>query len=367
MINDKKKVLVALSGGVDSSVAASLLKSEGHELMAVTLKTFCYQGTDASPKACCGLEGVNSARAVAAQLGIPHIVLDVAATFQDEVINDFINEYANGRTPNPCVRCNATVKIPFLLDKARSYGCTHLATGHYARVIEHDKDQWALHRGLDVKKDQAYFLWEIPPRVLPYLMLPVGDFSKEQIREKAAEINLVNAQKAESQEICFVPDGDYVNFLSQQLPADHPGFQPGKILDTQGQLIGQHQGYLGYTVGQRKGIGGGHGERLYVAAIDPEKRLVIAGVRSALHSDEVCVEKINIFCSELNTFKDLRVQIRHRAEEVPCHISAQSAERIVLKLDKSVYAVTPGQSAVVFSGDRLLFGGTIVLNKNYEL
>lgn len=363
MKNDKKKVLVALSGGVDSSVAASMLKSQGHELIAVTLKTFCYQGTDASPKACCGLEGVNSARAVAAQLCIPHLVLDVAASFQDEVIKDFINEYAEGRTPNPCVRCNATVKIPFLLEKARTYGCTHLATGHYARV-KHDKGEWALHRGLDVKKDQAYFLWEIPPWTLPYLMLPVGDFSKDQIREKADEINLVNAQKAESQEICFVPDGDYVNFLRQNLPADHPGFQPGNILDTNGQAIGRHQGYLGFTVGQRKGIGGGHGERLFVRAIDPEQRIVVAGVRSTLFSDEVYIEKINMFCSELSLFKGLKVQIRHRTEEVPCKITTQSDERIVLKLEKPVYAVTPGQSAVVFSGDRLLFGGTIVLNES---
>lgn len=358
MVDVPKKVLVALSGGVDSSVAALLLQEQGYEVMAVTLKTFCYQG-EAGPKACCGLEGITAARSVSAKLGMPHIVLDVSKTFQEEVIADFVKEYAAGRTPNPCVRCNATVKIPYLLEKARSYGCAYLATGHYASIAQPEPDQFLLHRGSDQKKDQSYFLWEVPSDVLPHLLLPVGTFTKPQIREIALEKKLVNAQRPESQEICFVPDGDYMNFLRQHLPEDHPGFLPGNIIGPNGKIIGKHNGYMNFTVGQRKGVGGGHGVKLYACRIDPATRDVHVGPRDTLMGKEFKVEKINSLIGLPNPGSEFMVQVRYNSTPVPCEVVSAQPNCWEIKLKESAYAISPGQSAVFFLNDNLVAGGTI--------
>jgi tRNA-specific 2-thiouridylase len=353
-----KKVMVALSGGVDSSVASILLKQQGYELMAVTLKTFCYQG-EAGPKACCGLEGVAAAKAVAAKLAMPHLVLDVAESFQKEVIENFINEYAAGRTPNPCVRCNATVKIPYLLNKARSYGCEFLATGHYANLLKTDENQILLRRGTDKAKDQSYFLWEVPARVWPHMLLPCGSFTKSEIRKIAVENDLVNAKRPESQEICFVPDGDYMNFLRRHLPADHPGFQPGEIIGPQGKVIGTHNGYMNYTVGQRKGIGGGQGIRLYVKRIDPKKRQVLTGIRDDLFGSNLKVEKINSLIGNPAVNEKFMVQVRYKSQPVCCHLTAVAENHWEARLEEPVYAISPGQSAVFYKDDLLVSGGTI--------
>lgn len=362
MSDSAKKVLVALSGGVDSSVAAILLQQQGYEVMAVTLKTFCYQG-EAGPKACCGLEGVAAAKAVAAKLGFPHMVLDVSESFQKEVIQDFVDEYASGRTPNPCVRCNATVKIPFLLDKARSYGCNYLATGHYAAITKNSAGNSLLHRGADQKKDQSYFLWEVPPKVLPHLLLPVGSFTKPQIRELAEKHGLANAQRPESQEICFVPDGDYMNFLRQHLPADHPGFQPGYIIGPRGEKLGRHDGYMNFTVGQRKGVGGGHGVKLYVCKIDPDTREVRVGPRETMMGNEFMVEKINTFIGLPPAGSEFMVQVRYKSMPVKCTIVSADASAWKVKLHEAVYAISPGQSAVFYQNDDLVAGGTITALK----
>ena len=359
MSTTNKKVLVALSGGVDSSVAAVLMKQQGYEVMAVTLKTFCYQG-ETGPKACCGLEGVNAARAVAAHLNIPHLVLDVAESFQKEVIEDFVEEYANGRTPNPCVRCNATVKIPFLLDKARSYGCSYLATGHYATTVESEPGQFMLRRGFDTKKDQSYFLWEVPSSVLPYLLLPVGGFTKPQIRQIAEENGLVNAQRPESQEICFVPDGDYMNFLRQHLPAEHPGFQPGLIIGPNGRTLAKHDGYMNFTVGQRKGVGGGHGIKLYVCRIDAKTREVHVGPREMLMGNKFVVAGMNSFIAPPEAGSEFKVQVRYKTAPVNCRLIYADSETWKVKLQEPVYAISPGQSAVFYQNDCLAAGGTIV-------
>ena len=356
------RVMVALSGGVDSAVAAALLRDQGCEVMGATLKTFCYAGTPDSPKVCCGLEGVAAARAVAAQLGIPHTVWDVAADFQREVIDNFVAEYAAGRTPNPCVRCNATVKIPAMLERARALGCTHLATGHYARCVADAAGALALERGLDVRKDQAYFLWQVPVDVLPWLLLPIGGLTKPQIRQIAAERGFPNAQKAESQEICFVPEGTYLSFLRAHLPADHPGFQPGPLMRTDGTLIGRHEGYLGYTIGQRRGLGGGHGRRLYVTRIDPATRTVFAGEEDDLLQDAFLLEEVNSFIGVPAEGLPVEVQIRHRFAPVAGTVVAVDGLRAwQVRLTTPARAVTPGQSAVLFHGPRVLAGGTIHL------
>ncbi|HNW35760.1 MAG TPA: tRNA 2-thiouridine(34) synthase MnmA, partial [Candidatus Ozemobacteraceae bacterium] len=327
MNRPKERVLVALSGGVDSSVTAALLKEAGHEVFSATLKTFCYAERGGGAKACCGLEGLAAARSAAAALGIPHTVFDVSQAFERDVIDDFTDEYAAGRTPNPCVRCNATVKIPWLLGKARSLGCTAIATGHYARIETVPEGGEGLFRGLDSAKDQAYFLWELPRDVLPHLRLPLGGMTKPQVRELARRFGLSNAEKPESQEICFVPDGDYVAFLRERLPAGHPGFQSGPIVDTAGNRLGTHTGYLGYTIGQRKGLGGGHGKRLFVTAIRPESRTVVVGEAEDIEGRTLRIDRVNsLLSAPLLREQIVAVQIRHRARAIQARISGISGD-----------------------------------------
>ncbi len=357
---EKKKILVALSGGVDSSVAAGLLVKEGHDVMAVTLKTFCYSNIEMGPKACCGLEGVSAAKAVAADLGIPHVVLDVSESFHKEVIEDFVSEYAAGRTPNPCVRCNATVKIPYLLEKARGYGCSHLATGHYAMISQLENGKTTLKRGKDQKKDQSYFLWEVPGNVLENLLLPVGGYEKSEIRKIASEMGFANAQKAESQEICFVPDGNYISFLKTQLPSDHPGLATGSIKDNEGKVVAKHDGYVSYTVGQRKGLGGGHGKRLYVSKIDPETKTVFLGDRDSLMGKRVRIERLNSYIGSPEPGTEFMVQLRYKSSAVACRILNADKDSWHIELKEPVYAISPGQSAVFYLGDLLVAGGRIV-------
>ncbi len=351
-------VMVAMSGGVDSSVAAALLLEQGHPVVGVTLKTFCYGEIPGGPKSCCGLDGIDEARAVAARLGFDHFVIDVSDRFHDEVIRDFVEEYAAGRTPNPCVRCNATVKIPFLLEKALSMGCEALATGHYARLSTLPDGETALLRGTDRAKDQAYFLWDIPREVLPRLRLPLGGLEKKRVRELATRHGFRNAQKPESQEICFIPDGHYLDFLRLRLGRLHPGFQPGTIVDSAGKIFGRHDGFLGFTVGQRKGLGGGRGKRLYVLAIDPEKRKIVVGDEDRLFARSVELEGVRLMVPDLSQGSRVQIQIRHRSKPVPA-ILAKKGERWRFDLESPVRAVAPGQSGVLFDGDRLLGGGRI--------
>ena len=359
-MTEKPRVLVALSGGVDSSVAAALLVEQGYDVMAATLKTFCYAESEGShPKQCCGLEGVEAARAVAADLGIPHTIWDVSEEFQRGVVDNFVAEYAAGRTPNPCVRCNATVKIPLMLSRARQLGCTHLATGHYARCGV-EAGRHFLARGRDRQKDQAYFLWEIPPQVLPWLILPIGEFTKDEIRERAHACGLVNARKPESQEICFVPDGNYAAFLKRVLSSGHPGFTSGEIVTRDGTVVGRHDGYLGYTVGQRKGLGGGHGRRLYVTGIDAPNNRVVVGPREELGCTSFIAINLNAFLDDFEDDLEVDVQIRHRARPVRGTFSRLDGNnRWQVDLKEPASAVTPGQSAVFFRNDRVLAGGII--------
>jgi tRNA-specific 2-thiouridylase len=268
-----------MSGGVDSSVAAALLVEAGHEVLGATMKTFCYKENAAPSRTCCGLDGIVDARRVADRLGIPHFVFDLEEEFTRDVVDDFVAEYAAGRTPNPCVRCNSNTKFRDLLKRGRALGCDGIATGHYARIGTSAGGEPHLLRGVDSEKDQAYFLWGLPPALLPLLHFPVGELTKPEVRARARDLGLATADKPESQEICFVPDGNYRHFLERRLPQLHPSLQPGKIVRSDGTPVGEHSGYAGFTVGQRKGLGGGFDQPHFVIEIRPETREVVVGTR----------------------------------------------------------------------------------------
>lgn len=353
-----ERILVAMSGGVDSSVAAALLVQQGYDVVGATMKTFCYSGTKASAKTCCGLDGIADAQRVANKLRIPHYVFDVEENFTRDVIDDFVSEYARGRTPNPCVRCNSNTKFPDLMERGHALGCDGIASGHYVRIDRTDTADPTLLRGADAGKDQAYFLWDLPRKMLPLLYFPLGELTKPEVRERARALGLVTADKPESQEICFVPTGSYRDLLESRLPARHPAMQPGPLISLDGQVLGQHDGYANFTVGQRKGLGGGFPHPVYVVEIRPESREVVVGTLEECTSTGVEVGEINWLGEPPPAGSPLRVQIRHRAPDVPATVLSID-DRVTLAFDEPQQAVAPGQSAVFFEGHRLLGGGRV--------
>jgi tRNA-specific 2-thiouridylase len=353
-------ILVAMSGGVDSSVAAALLVEAGHEVVGATLRTFCYTGGPSHAKSCCGLEGVNDARGVARALDIPHTVFDVEEEFTRDVIDDFVSEYANGRTPNPCVRCNSFTKFGDLLRRAREMGADGVATGHYVR-IHHDPPKGSvLLRGTDTSKDQAYFLWGLSRDTLPFLHFPLGNMTKDQVREFARDRGLITAEKPESQEICFVPTGDYRDLLRTRLEQTHPAFQPGAFVTTKGEWVGEHQGYAEFTVGQRKGLPGGFPKAMFVVEIRPDTREIVVGPREAMWAQLVELYDLNWLGNPPEVEEEFQVQLRHRAKTTSARLKRMTGETLELRLSEAQFAVTPGQSGVLFSGDRVLGGGRIL-------
>lgn len=351
------RVLVAMSGGVDSSLAAAMLVDQGHEVVGVTMKTFCYSETPAHGKTCCGLDGIMDARRVADTLGVRHYVFDVEEDFTRDVIDDFVAEYARGRTPNPCVRCNSNTKFRDLLARGEALGCDRIATGHYVRV-EHGPETSTLLRGLDEGKDQSYFLWGLPGEMIGRLLFPLGELTKAEVRERARALALATADKPESQEICFVPTGDYRDLLQKRLGSVHPALEPGPIVRVDGTVVGEHAGYAGFTVGQRKGLGGGFPEPMFVLAVRPDEREVIVGTHEELFRDRVRVGELNWHGPQPAEGRKVQVQLRYRAPAVAASVEWMD-DALILSLDEAQAAVTPGQSAVVFDGDRVLGGGRI--------
>ena len=354
----KKKVLAAMSGGVDSSAAAMLLLEQGYEVIGVTARMF--NGCDIGlPDAPLNIDrDIKDAQAVAQKLGIEHKVVDLRACFNRHVIQHFASEYRCGSTPNPCVDCNKYIKFGALLDYAKELGCDYLATGHYARIVyDNAKSRWLLARGEDHRKDQSYMLFSLSQEQLSHVLLPLGGVSKDEIRRLAAEAGLVTAQKPDSQDICFVPDGDYAGFIERYTGKS---FEPGNFVDQEGHVLGQHKGIICYTIGQRKGLGLALHEPMYVCRIDPKTNTVVLGRDRDLWSKELTAKDFHWISGEVPTgTQRIKAKIRYRHQEQWANAEITGPDSIHLVFDEPQRAITCGQSVVLYDGDVVVGGGTI--------
>lgn len=346
-----KKVLVAMSGGVDSSTVAALLKSQGYSVCGITMKLMETElSCSHESKSCCGFDAARDAKMVADILGIPHYTVNAVEAFEKSVVQNFIDEYTSGRTPNPCVRCNYHLKFDFLMKKARELGYDYLATGHYA-VIENGE----LRRGKDKFKDQSYFLYPVFASSFDRILFPLGSYSKDEVRKLAEEFSLPVAAKRESQDICFIPDGNYSEFLVNRGVGE---ILSGPILDVEGKQIGTHAGLFNYTVGQRKGLGA-LGQRMYVKEIRVEDNALVAATEEQLCSDELLVEEVLCGKCSPEVGEKYLVQIRYRSRPVWATVTEMDDAMLKLAFDSPVKAAAPGQSAVLYEGDTVIAGGVI--------
>jgi tRNA-specific 2-thiouridylase len=358
----KGKVLVAMSGGIDSTVASLMLHNEGYEVVGITMKTWDYAASGGSKKetGCCNLDSFNDARMAAVQHGFPHYILDIREEFGGFVVDNFVEEYLAGRTPNPCVLCNTHIKWRALLKRADALGCDYIATGHYASVHLHDNGRYVVSKGLDETKDQSYVLWGLQQDLLSRTILPLGTYRKTEIRQMAYDFGYPElAKKSESYEICFVPDNDYRGFLKRKVNGLEEKVSGGLFTDKNGNVLGQHKGYPFYTIGQRKGLDIALGKPAFVTFIDPDTNTVVLGDEEDLEKETMHVAKINwIKYDGLNSSIEAITKIRYKDKGSLSEINANGNEATVRFYERAK-GIAPGQSAVFYDGNDVIGGGII--------
>lgn len=358
---NKPKVVVGMSGGVDSSVAAWLLKEQGYDVIGVTMQIWQDEETEVQEESggCCGLSAVDDARRVAWDLGIPYYVMNFKEEFREHVMDYFVDEYINGRTPNPCIACNRYVKWESLLKRSLDIGADYIATGHYARIEQLENGRYALKMSVTAAKDQTYALYNLTQYQLAHTLMPVGAYSKDQIREIADQINLKVAHKPDSQEICFIPDHDYAKFIEENTGKELPR---GNFVDLDGNVLGQHEGITHYTVGQRKGLNLSMGHPVFVTEIRPETNEVVIGNSDDVFSDTLRCNRINWMAVDGLHGGEMRVnaKIRYSHRGAPCTIREVGEDLVECRFDEPQRAITPGQAVVFYADSYVVGGGTIL-------
>ena len=351
------KIVVAMSGGVDSSVAAALLAEQGHDVIGVSMQLYDQSEGQTSFGTCCTIDDLYDARRVAAAIGIPHYIVNFENRFDQQVVSNFITEYASGRTPIPCAHCNADLKFSTLLERALGFGAEALATGHYAQIDQAPDRRYRLRRGADPAKDQTYFLFSLTQEQLASALFPVGHLEKHAVRAHAERLQLRVASKPDSQEICFVPDGNYAAFIEKTAPELT---RPGALVSTEGDVVGVHQGVHRFTIGQRRGLGLSAREPLYVLEIRPESAQVVVGPRDALDRQSLTASGVNWVSGQSPaTWRTVTAQIRYKHAAAPARVRALDDSRAEVEFDQPQSAITPGQAVVFYDGDVCLGGGWI--------
>lgn len=358
----KGKILVAMSGGIDSTITALMLHDQGYEVVGITMKTWDYASSGPTKKetGCCNLDSFNDARMAAVQHGFPHFILDIREEFGDFVIENFVDEYLAGRTPNPCVMCNTHIKWRALLKRADALGCDFIATGHYGNINKHENGRYYISRGIDETKDQSYVLWGLPQDLLRRTILPLGKYRKTEIRQMANDYGYPElAKKSESYEICFVPDNDYRGFLKRKVEGLEEKVAGGNFIDKQGNVLGKHKGYPFYTIGQRKGLDVAFGKPVYVTAINPVENTVMLGDETDLENAEMMVSKINWMKYEnITTGMEAITKIRYKDKGSLSNLYPDG-NSLKVRFYEKVKSIAPGQSAVFYEGDDVIGGGII--------